>query len=160
MIFDTIEDAFYFVSSSAPGEHYAVVNLVTGEAFFSSLVSDYDEMPVDVDENDDYIAIPHKNDLDLGKPLVMEFIRRSCPELIDRVLAIFSRRGAYGRYKDLLADKNLLEDWYAFENQRTREALLEWCKLQGISIETTVDKVGRQPDSDSASGGSLSDFNR
>ena len=74
------------------------------------------------------------------KPLVMEFVRRRCPELIDRILAIFSRRGAYGRYKDLLVEKNMLEDWYDFENKRTREALLKWCELQGITIEPASDK--------------------
>ena len=140
MTYDTIEDAFLFVSSAAPGEHCAVVNRITGETFFSSIISDYDELPDDVDENDAYIAIPHKNDLDLGKTLVMDFVRYRCPELIDRVLAIFSRKGAYGRYKDLLAENNLLEDWYDFENKRTREALLKWFELQGITIEPASDK--------------------
>lgn len=74
----------------------------------------------------------------LLKPLVMEFVRCRCPDLIDRVLAIFSRRGAYGRFKDLLAEKNVLEEWYAFENERTREALLEWCDRQGITVERPV----------------------
>ncbi|SEM58024.1 Uncharacterised protein family (UPF0158) [Syntrophus gentianae] len=136
--FETIEDAFFFVSSAAPGEHCAVVNRVTGESFFASINLDEDEIPEDVDDNDDYIGIPHKNDLDLGKPLVMEFVQRRCPELIDRVLSIFSRRGAYGRYKDLLAEKNMLEEWYSFENERTREALLEWCRRQGLAVKMPV----------------------
>ena len=140
--FDTIEDAFLFVSSAAPGEHYAVVNLKTGESFFASIISDYDELPDDIDESEDFIGIPHKNDLDLGKPLVMDFVRQLCPELIDRVLAIFSRRGAYGRYKDLLSEKNLLEEWYAFESQRTREALLEWCERQGLTFDEPIVKEG------------------
>ena len=140
--FDTIEDAFLFVSSAAPGEHYAVVNLKTGESFFASIISDYDELPDDIDESEDFIGIPHKNDLDLGKPLVMDFVRQLCPELIDRVLAIFSRRGAYGRYKDLLSEKNLLEEWYAFESQRTRDALLEWCERQGLTFDEPIVKEG------------------
>lgn len=140
MTYVTIEDAFLFVSSAAPGEHCAVVNRITGESFITSIISDYDELPDDVDGNDAYIAIPHKNDLDLGKPLVMDFVRYRCPELIDRVLAIFSRKGAYGRYKDLLAENNMLENWYDFENKRTREALLKWCELQGITIEPASDK--------------------
>lgn len=133
--FDTIEDAFLFVSSAAPGEHCAVVNRITGDSFFTSIISDYDELPDDVDESDDYIGIPHKNDLDLGKPLVMDFVQQRCPELVDRVLAIFSRRWAYGRYKDVLSEKNLLEKWYAFENQRTRDALMEWCERQGVTFD-------------------------
>jgi len=132
MTFETIEDAFHFVSSAAYGEHVAVVSRTTGQAYFASIMSNYDELPDDVDESDDYIGIPHKNDLDLGKSLVMEFVRLRCPEQIDCVHAVMKRRGAYGRYKELLAEKNLLEAWYAFENDRPREALLEWCKENGV----------------------------
>jgi hypothetical protein len=137
MDYRTIEDAFLFVSGAAPFEHSAVVHRITGEAFFASEYGD-SEFPEDVDENDDYIFIPHKTDLDLGKSLVMAFAGERCPELFDRVTAIFSRRGAYGRYKELLADNDLLEEWYAFENARTKEALLEWCAENGLVIEADV----------------------
>jgi hypothetical protein len=135
MTYSTIEDAFLFVSSAAPCEHYAVVNRITGEAFFASEYTGESDYPDDVDGNDDYIAIPHKNDLDLGKPLVMEFVRTRRPEITNQVLAIFSRAGAYQRYKQLLAESSLLEKWYAFENDRTKEALLEWCAENGLNLE-------------------------
>jgi hypothetical protein len=48
---------------------------------------------------------------------------------------IFSRRGAYRRYKDLLEQKGLLDEWYDFEQQRTRQALLDWCEENGIELE-------------------------
>jgi len=136
MTYASIEDAFLFVSSAAPFEHSAVIHRITGETFFASAYSVDSEFPDDVEDSDDYIAIPHRNDLELGKPLVIEFVRNHCPEQTNRVVAIFSRRGAYGRYKELLAEKDLLEEWYAFENARTREALLEWCVGNGLVIET------------------------
>ena len=135
MTYSSVEDAFLFVSSAAPFEHSAVVHRITGETFFASAYTGDSDFPDDVDDNYDYIAIPHRNDLDLGKPLVMEFVLSHCPELSDRVVVIFSRRGAYGRYKELLAEKDLLEKWYAFENARTKEALLEWCVENGLIIE-------------------------
>jgi hypothetical protein len=135
MTYTTIEAAFMFVGSTAPFEHHAVVHWVTGEAYFASDFTGDSEYPDDVDDNDDYIAIPHKNDLDLGKPLVMEFVRSRCPDMTNRVLAIFSRTGAYQRYKQLLAENSLLEEWYAFENARTKEALLEWCAENGLVLE-------------------------
>jgi hypothetical protein len=135
MTYDTIEEAFLFVSSAAPFERTAVVHRKTGETFYASLMAGYDELPDDLDESDDYIGIPHKNDLDLGKPLVMDFVRSRCPEEIDRVLTIFSRRGAYGRFKDLLEKKVLLDEWYVFEQQRTRQALLLWCEENSIEME-------------------------
>ena len=135
MKYDDIELAFHFVSGAPFGERSAVINRITGESYYAAVMSDIDELPDDIDGNYDYVAIPHKNELDLGKPLVLEFVRTRCPELTDRVLAIFSRRGAYGRYKDLLAEKNRLEEWYAFENERTREALLKWCEQEGFVVQ-------------------------
>jgi hypothetical protein len=135
MIYDTIEEAFLFVSGAAPFERTAVVHRKTGETFYASLMSDYDELPEDLDESDDYVGIPHKNDLDLGKPLVMDFVRSQCPEEVDRILTIFSRRGAYGRFKDLLEQNGLLDEWYVFEQQRTHQALLHWCEENSIELE-------------------------
>jgi hypothetical protein len=135
MIYSTIESAFMFVSSAPPCEHYSVVNRATGEAFFTSDYTGDSDYPDDVDGNDDYISIPHKNDLDLGKPLVMEFVRNRCPKMTSQVLAIFSRAGAYQRYKQFLAENSLLEEWYAFENARTKEAILKWCAENGLVLE-------------------------
>ena len=136
MTYSNIEDAFLFVSSVAPFEHSAVIHRITGETYFASEYTGASEFPDDVDYNDDYISIPHKNDLNLGKPLVMEFVHCRCPKMTNRVAAIFSRTGAYGRYKELIADNGLLEEWYAFENTRTRETLLEWCTENRLVIET------------------------
>ena len=94
-----------------------------------------DEIPVDAEGSDDYLWIPHKNDLDLGKPLVMGFILNRSPDLYDQVTGIFRRKGAYGRFKGLLEQKELLEEWYAFEEAKTREALVQWCGENGVELE-------------------------
>ena len=127
MTYETIEDAFYFVSGAPPHEHTAVVHLATGEAFFASEMAGYDDIPEEAEGSDDYLWIPHKNDLDLGKALVIDFIRGHSPDLIDHVLDIFRRKGAYGRFKNVLERKGLLEEWYLFEREKTREALVAWC---------------------------------
>ncbi len=135
MTYETIEEAFFFVSSVQPYEHAAVVNCTTGETFYASDMAGYDEIPEDAEGNDDYLWIPHKNDLDLGKPLVMSFILNRCPDLYDQVTGIFRRKGAYGRFKGLLESKGLLEEWYAFEEGKIREALLRWCEKNGVVLE-------------------------
>jgi len=135
MTYNTIEEAFFFVSGAQPYEHTAVVNRVTGESFYASEMAGYDEIPEDAEGSDDYLWIPHKNDLDLGKPLVMSFILSSSPDLYDEILDIFRRKGAYGRFKDLLEQKGLLEEWYAFEEGKIREALLRWCVENGAVLE-------------------------
>lgn len=143
MTYDDIECALLFVSSGAPFEHRAVIQRSTGEIFYASEITDENEIPDEVDEDEGgcYLSIPHKHDLELGRPLVMEFVQGRCPEQIDRVRAIFSRQGAYRRYKDFLAEKALLEAWYAFENARTKEVLLQWCEENGIVLEEEPESI-------------------
>jgi Uncharacterised protein family (UPF0158) len=141
MTYSDFENAFQFVSSAPPGEHYAIINRVTGESFLRSDLLNEDDIPEDADENDDYIVVPHKNELDLGKVLVMEFVSEVSPEEYAHVQGFFSRKGAYRRYKDFLEEKGLLESWYAFENQRTKEALLGWCEENEIVLEQGQQQV-------------------
>jgi len=133
--FDDIENAFFFVSMDQQYMHNAYLCKETGEIFYTSEMGDSDELPEDIDEAEKYIAIPHKNELNLGKDLVIEFISEYLPEELDRVYSIFRRKGAYSRYKDLLESKGALEDWYKFENERQKAALKEWCRENNIEIK-------------------------
>ena len=135
MKYSDIEDAFMFVSMSPPDEHYAYLNKETGEAYYVSSLGDSDELPDDLEENDKYISIPHKNDLNLGRNLVFDFISANLPNEFERVKGIFSRKGAYTRFKDLLESKQQLEAWYEFERKATEEALRGWCKENNITLE-------------------------
>ena len=133
--FSDIEDALYFVSMDQQEMHHAYLCKETGELFYTSEMGDSDELPEDIDEPDKYISIPHKNELELGRSLVFEFISQYLPEELDRVHSSFKSKGAYSRYKDLLERKGLLEEWYKYEKERQDEALREWCKENDIKIE-------------------------
>jgi len=134
MKLDDIETAFLFVSSAAQFTNSALLSKETGEIFYISDMADSDDLPEDIEDSDDYIEIPHKNDLDLGNRLVMDFATEQCPELLGKINAIFRHKGAYSRYKELLDSKGLLVKWYAYENQRTKEALRQWCADNGIEL--------------------------
>ena len=54
-------------------------------------------------------------ELDLGKPLALDFARQFLPGDFDDVRQFFSRRGAYARFKDLLDRRGVLDQWYDFE---------------------------------------------
>ena len=133
--FDDIENAFIFVSMDQMFMHNAYLCKETGEIFYTSEMGDSDELPEDIDDPEKYIAIPHKNELDLGKALVLEFTSTYLPEELEKVYSIFRRKGAYSRYKDLLESKGALEDWYKFENERQELALKEWCRENNIEIK-------------------------
>jgi len=56
----------------------------------------------DLETFDRCIAVPHKNDLDLGRSLALRFVDQQLPDRSAAVRAIFQQRGAYARFKDLL----------------------------------------------------------
>jgi len=130
--------AFEFVSASNFDEHQAFLCKETGEFFWESEAADMDELPDDIEDDTKYVAIPHKRDLDLGKPLVLDFVREFLPNDFDEVRYIFSRKGAYAKFKALLARRSALDRWYAFEEQATERALKEWCDLHSIELEKST----------------------
>ena len=136
MKYSDVEDAFMFVSMSPAEEHYAYLHKETGETYYVSSMGDSDELPADIDENDKYVSIPHKNDLNLGRDLVFDFISTNLPDEYNRVRLILSKNGAYARLKELLESKGQLEAWYEFEKKATEEALRGWCKENDISLSS------------------------
>jgi hypothetical protein len=87
---------------------------------------------VTVETSDRYIEIPHKNELDLGNSLALRFAEKRLPDRYADVVTFFRRRGAYARFKELLAAEGCLQEWHAFEAESTERALREWCKVQEI----------------------------
>nr|VFJ47899.1 MAG: Uncharacterised protein family (UPF0158) [Candidatus Kentron sp. FW] len=135
--FSDIREAFDFVSFGGEAmEHEAYLCLDTGHIYWYSDYADNEEEPLpdDIGDMEKYAAIPHKNDLDLGKPLVSRFTEEHMPEDYETVQTIFSGRGAYARFKDLLDARGMLKEWYEYENTATDEALFEWCEENDIEI--------------------------
>jgi hypothetical protein len=78
--------------------------------------------------------LPDAMKLDLKQRLIEDFVSAKCPELKDAVRRCFSHRGAWRAFKDLLADRGLLDRWYRFEDQARRRALLAWAAEEGIEV--------------------------
>jgi hypothetical protein len=47
---------------------------------------------------------------------------------------MFSKRGAYQKFRALLTQRNALDRWYDFESKATEQALREWCELNSIEV--------------------------
>lgn len=133
--FKDIEDAFDFVNFGQLGEHEAYLNIHTGETFWYSEFGDNEEeLPEDIDDENKYIALPDKNDLHLGKRLVLSFVYKYLPEEAEKIEAIFHRKGAYSKFKSILERKGIIDNWYDYENAAQEKALREWCKLNSVTI--------------------------
>lgn len=132
--FSELLDAFEFVSSVGIGENTAFLCKETGKIYWhSDWADDVEEIP-DIEDSEEYIRILEKKELDLGKPLVLKFARHHLPGDSDKVLEIFSREGAYARFKDLLEQRHAIDRWYAFERKATEEALRTWCDDNDIEV--------------------------
>ena len=133
--FDALLEAFEFVSFGQPGEHEAYLCTKTGEIHWHSEYGDNEEpLPDDIEDPEKYIAIPHKNDLGLGKSLVLKYAAEFLPDALDNVREIFRRRGAYARFKDLLEHRGMLQQWYEYEATAQKYALRDWCEDRGIEL--------------------------
>jgi hypothetical protein len=131
--FSKLEDAFFFVNSGQQYMQSAIINKNTGETFYQSDLTGIDEFPDDSD-SEDYIEIPHKDDLDLGSDMVFEFVAIHLPEKVDEVEILFSSRDAYSQFKTLLESMDLLDQWYQYEEEQTQMALRQWCEDSGLEI--------------------------
>ncbi len=132
--YDDIESAFYFVSSAGYGLNSAYLDVKTGEIFYRSELTGTDELNEEDIGTDQLIAVPHKYDLDMGQSLIFEFVGDNLPDSYDEVRSIFRKRGAYGRYKQLLVSRGMLEAWHRFEQDRIREALRSWCEQNKVPL--------------------------
>lgn len=123
---------------SGPGEHQAFLCRQTGKIYWRSELSDLDELNDelldDIEDDENYVAIPDKRELGLGKPLVLDFAREFLPNDFDEVRYIFSKRGAYSKFRVLLARRKAVDRWHDFEAKATERALREWCELNSIAV--------------------------
>ena len=130
-----LREAFEFVSAGGGGEHQAFLCKQSGKLYcHSELCDDLDILPDDIDDSEKFLPIPDKRELDLGKPLALDFARQFLPGDFDDVRQIFSRRGAYAKFKNLLDRRGMLDQWYAFEAEAEESALKMWCELNSIEV--------------------------
>lgn len=127
-----LEWAFTYVSSGQ--DHSAFVERDTGQIFWTSESGDQDNPPEDVENLQRYLPVPHKNELELGRQLVLRFVEREMPDCYEEVINIFRGRGSYRRYKMLLESRNALDRWTSYEQTAVRQALSQWCEENRIGL--------------------------
>ena len=136
--YSEVESAVEFMSDELGGANLAIYDRVTDKVLYRSDYSGVDEIPEDIDD-ERYVEIPNKRDLDLGHDLVFRFIEQAMPEDKDLVYGFFRHPGAYSNFKNLLSHRNQLEQWFDFENRAMREAIEQWCK------ENRSELTGKRP---------------
>lgn len=130
-----LEDALMFVGAGSGFDTAAWVCRETGAVLWHGEDTDaFAPLPADIDDAERYVPVPDKREFGLGKPLALEFTRTQLPACYEQVCAMFSHRGAYARFKDLLERHQSLHAWYQWEADQTRQALREWCTDNGLAL--------------------------
>ena len=95
---------------------------------------EWEHAPDDIQDIEKYVMVPDNHDLDLGNKLAFNFAAQYLADQYDEVRTIFRRKGAFSRFKVLLHQQNLLEEWYVFSEEQTRKALENWCESEGLEV--------------------------
>lgn len=126
----------YMIANADGYDSVAYLDRQTGKVYtYAEGADNFEELPEDVDNEERYLCIPEKRDFDLGIGLVMKFVSEYLPESEDKVSQMFSRRGAYARYKSHLEHTGMLDKWHEYEERATMQALREWCVDNGMEVE-------------------------
>lgn len=134
--FEDILEAFDFVSYAPMYEHEAYLCRQTGKIYCDSEFADnFEELPEDIADDEKYVVIPHKNEMDLGSNLALKFIQEKSPGLTVEVDAMFQQKDIDAKFKALLQQQALIDQWYEFETQANEKALKEWCKENKVDID-------------------------
>jgi hypothetical protein len=133
---DALEHALMWVSSAPEFEAVAYVSRTTGKIYSRGPDGPVeDDYPKDIEDGVEYVAVPHKNELELGRNLALRFAEECAPQISEQVREAFRRKGAYGQFKALLQRQRLLESWHQYENEATALALECWAQEQGFQVE-------------------------
>ncbi len=122
-------------------EIHCYISKLTGDIVHDNEELSGEPCPVeDIEGDPDYLHLPDKFDLHLGQRMVWRFVDFEIPDLEPKVREIFTRKGAYRRWKDFLDRNDLLDKWHQFENDSTRAALLDWCQSHEIPVKEPQEK--------------------
>lgn len=132
-----LQGAVDWVSNRYMGNE-AYVCRSTGKIYWVSGDGGFDdeetEVPTDVDDSEKYIPVPSRQELDIGTRLAFDFVTQNLPAQYEQVRDIFRRKGAYGKFKELLGRCELLESWYAYSEEQSLIAIRKWSESEHVDI--------------------------
>jgi hypothetical protein len=119
---------------AARGEGQAWIDRRTGVAYFQSEYADWEEPLPDDIESDHYVEAPDRRTLGLGRRVALDFALEHMADDVQEVRDAFARKGAFARFKALVTQRGLLEQWYAFSAAADEAALRAGCEEEGLEL--------------------------
>jgi hypothetical protein len=134
-------------------ENSSYLNKRTGEVFtigMEEMAAAEEELPLEDFERwqqevilkakeildaEDYIPLPSKFDIN-----DWEIMERFCDSVADPALgkmlnSAIRGGGAFRRFKEMISEYELVNQWYEYREEALREILIDWCENNGIDYE-------------------------
>jgi len=103
---------------------------------FFDVEEDQIELAKDImDNSDDYVELP--SEYDIHEYEIMEnFCLSIKDEKVGKLLLIAIKgAGAFRRFKDMISELEVEDDWYKFRDEAYKELAMEWCDDNGLKYE-------------------------
>lgn len=148
----TSDDISYFLDKRN-GEIEMVTEEVWSAAEDDELISEYPEWQRElilkareIQSTDHFIELPSKTEINS-----YEIVERFCDEypnrrISERLSAVIQGKGAFRRFKGLISDLGIHDEWNRFEHQSFEKLAIEWLEAQAIpftrgdEIELSADR--------------------
>ena len=129
-----IREAFEFVCAGGGGEHQAFLCKQSGKLYcHSDLCDDLDILPNDIDDTEKFLQIPDKKELDLGKPLALDFRPPIPARRLRRRSTIFQQKGRLRQILRICWVEGACSISGTISRRKPRkEHLRMWCDLNSI----------------------------
>jgi hypothetical protein len=136
-----------------PDDYHTFLNKQTGECvtFSASEYSEAEGLEEDVDpqeldegtaqaleylnNEEDYVSLPDEYEIDEYEMMERFCLAVELDEDRQRLLDAIDGRGAFRRFKDLIRQLGLEDDWYQFRDEVYLEVARQWCEENEISYE-------------------------
>ena len=121
------------------GEIEMITDEVWDAAENNELISEYPEWQREsilkareIQSTDHFIELPSK--FDLNSYEMMERFCREYPNrrISERLSAAVKGKGAFRRFKDMISDLGIQDEWNRFEQQSLEDIAVEWLEAEGI----------------------------
>jgi hypothetical protein len=140
---DILDDEMTAYINKKTGELYAVTD--EDQQYVEDGYDDNDFIPDwqreilpkvrEVLESEDFVPLPDNHEI--NDYSIME---RYCygiddAALQEKLLHAISGKGAFSRFKDLIYQKDLQDDWYRYRNQALKDIAVDFLREEGIAFE-------------------------
>ena len=133
------EDSISYFLDRRTGEIEMMTEEVWSAGEKDELISTYPEWQRDlilkareIQSTDHFVELPSKLEIDsydMMEQFCHEYPNR---QISEKLSAVIKGKGAFRRFRDMVADLGIQDEWNRFEHQQFEDLAVEWLEAEGI----------------------------